>query len=64
MRATIPALALASAMFLSACGIKGPLYMPERPQQAGTSSQAAEHHSKPDSSRSATPTSVSPGNIR
>jgi predicted small lipoprotein YifL len=44
MRAILFAAALGSALFLPACGIKGPLYLPEiRPAPA---SPAAADHSK------------------
>ena len=44
MRARLPAIALASAL-LSACGIKGPLYLPA--PGTTTSPPAGADHSKP-----------------
>jgi predicted small lipoprotein YifL len=39
----LPAAALSSALLLSACGIKGPLYLPEQAQRPAP----AADHSKP-----------------
>lgn len=50
MRAMLPAVALTSALLLSACGIKGPLYLPEQtqaPRPAGAG-QTTDNHNKPD----------------
>lgn len=50
MRAMIPALALTSAMLLSACGIKGPLFLaePSQSSQSADKRGAAGNDSKPD----------------
>ncbi|AWI75938.1 MAG: hypothetical protein CVU19_04550 [Betaproteobacteria bacterium HGW-Betaproteobacteria-13] len=58
MRAMIPAVALISALLLSACGIKGPLFLPEKPQaeQSGNTEKAAGNNSKPDFNPASIPT--------
>lgn len=50
MRAMIPAVALIGTLLLSACGIKGPLFLPERPQSPvpADAGQNADNHNKPD----------------
>lgn len=57
MRANSVAIALASALVLSACGIKGPLYMaePVRPQQPVEAE--ADNHNKPDFKPASIPSS-------
>lgn len=42
MRATIALAALACTLFLSACGIKGPLYLPPIPEEGQTTAPAAD----------------------
>ncbi|MGE0011818.1 MAG: lipoprotein [Azoarcus sp.] len=58
MRAMIPAVALISALLLSACGIKGPLFLPEKPQakQSSDTEKAAGNNSKPDFNPASIPT--------
>ncbi len=49
MRHTLTATALASALFLSACGIKGSLYLPEPPAAPAAQAGTGADHSKADS---------------
>lgn len=51
MRAMIPAVALIGVLLLSACGIKGPLYLPQKPQapRPADSGPTTDNHNKPDS---------------
>lgn len=58
MRAMIPAVALTSALLLTACGIKGPLYMPKPPQtpQPAENQNAGGNNSKPDFNPASIPT--------
>lgn len=50
MRAMLPAVALTSALLLSACGIKGPLFLPEQAQapRPADPGQTTDNHNKPD----------------
>ncbi|THF62962.1 hypothetical protein E6C76_17015 [Pseudothauera nasutitermitis] len=43
MRPTLTAIALAGALLLSACGIKGSLYLPEVPRQPPAPATGADH---------------------
>lgn len=58
MRAMIPAVALIGALLLSACGIKGPLFLPEQAQgpRPADASQGTDNHNKPDFKPESIPT--------